>query len=160
MMGCVRTLAAACLAAFIIVPIAAAVEPDEMLDDPLLETRAREISAEIRCVVCQNQSIDRSNAEMARDMRIIVRERLSAGDTNEEVLDYLVARYGDFVRFRPPFKASTVALWLTPFVLALIALLVGASFLARRSRNAALHAPPPLSAEERRVLERLRGTER
>ncbi|GAB5377813.1 MAG: cytochrome c-type biogenesis protein CcmH [Acuticoccus sp.] len=159
MMGFVRTLMAF-FVAFMLVPSAAAVEPDEMLNDPVLENRAREISTEVRCVVCQNQSIDRSNADMARDMRIIVRERLSAGDTNKQVFDYLVARYGDFVLFRPPFKATTLALWLTPFALALIALLVGASFLARRPRRQALQEPPPLSAEEQSALEELRGPER
>jgi len=157
MRGFVR-FATALLATLALISVAVAVEPDEILDDPALEARAREISAEVRCVVCQNQSIDRSNAEMARDMRIIVRERLSAGDTNEQVFDYLVARYGDFILFRPPFKMTTAVLWLTPFALALIALIVGLSLFASRSRSRAL-PPPPLSAEEQRALEELRGAE-
>ena len=81
---------------------ALAVEPSEMLDDPVLEQRARALSAEIRCVVCQNESIDSSNAEIAHELRVLVRERLVAGDSDQEVLDYLVARYGDFVLLRPP----------------------------------------------------------
>ena len=91
-----------------------AVEPDEILDDPVLEERAREISAYVRCVVCQNEPIDSSNAGVARDLRLLVRERLVAGDSNEEVYDFLVARYGDYVLFKPPFKPSTYALWLAP----------------------------------------------
>ena len=87
-----------------------AVEPDEILDDPALEERARVISAQVRCVVCQNEPIDSSNAGVARDLRLLIRERLVAGDTNDEVYAYLVARYGDFVLFKPPFKPSTLSL--------------------------------------------------
>ena len=94
-----------------------AVEPDEILEDPMLEARARDLSAELRCVVCQNESIDSSNAGVARDLRLLVRERLVAGDTDQEVLDYIVARYGDFVLFRPPWKPTTYALWLAPAVI-------------------------------------------
>ncbi len=155
----IRTVATVIAAVFLVLSHAAAVEPDEMLKDPLLEARARQISAEVRCVVCQNQSIDRSNAEMARDMRIIVRERLAAGETDKEVFDYLVARYGDFVLFRPPLKATTYALWVTPFALALIALAVGLTFLARRPRKPALDEPP-LSADEERILDDLTRIER
>src|SRR3546814_8109266 len=90
---------------------ALAVEPSEMLDDPVLEQRARDLSAEIRCVVCQNESIDSSNAEIARELRLLVRERLVAGDSDQQVLDYLVARYGDFVLLRPPMKPATYLLW-------------------------------------------------
>ena len=102
-----------------------AVEPDEILQDPVLEQRAREISKELRCVVCQNQDIDSSNAGVARDLRILVRERLIAGDSDVEVVDYVNARYGDYVLMRPPFNVSTAALWLTPFILALASLLIG-----------------------------------
>ncbi|MBS8226030.1 cytochrome c-type biogenesis protein [Vannielia litorea] len=98
---------------------ALAVEPDEVLSDPVLEARARALSKELRCVVCQNQDIDSSNAGVARDLRLIVRERLVAGDTDEEVLDYVVARYGDYVLFRPPFKPLNYVLWFAPFVLVL-----------------------------------------
>ena len=92
-----------CLVAVWAVP-SSAVEPDEILDDPQLEERARELSKIIRCLVCQNEAIDSSNADLARDLRILVRERLVAGDSNDDVLDYLVDRYGDFVLLRPPFK--------------------------------------------------------
>ncbi|OUS06267.1 cytochrome C biogenesis protein CcmH [Rhodobacterales bacterium 52_120_T64] len=112
----IRTAIATLL--ILVIPIlASAVEPDEILDDPVLEERAREISAEVRCVVCQNESIDSSNADIARDLRILVRERLVAGDSDEEVFEFLVARYGDYVLFRPPWKAETYILWLTPFVI-------------------------------------------
>jgi len=94
-----------------------AVEPDEVLDDPALEQRARDISKNVRCVVCQNEPIDSSNAGVARDLRILIRERLVAGDSNAEVEQFLVARYGDFVLFRPPFQPSTYALWLAPLAL-------------------------------------------
>ncbi|MHA1565823.1 MAG: cytochrome c-type biogenesis protein, partial [Alphaproteobacteria bacterium] len=91
-----------------------AVEPDEILADSGLETRAREISKGLRCVVCQNQSIDDSNAEIARDLRILVRERLLLGDDNVQVVDYVVARYGEYVRLKPSFRPSTYPLWLGP----------------------------------------------
>ncbi len=96
-----------------------AIGPDEILDDPVLEIRARSISKHLRCVVCQNQSIDDSNAEIARDMRLIVRERLVAGDSDDEAISYLVSRYGDYVLLQPPFKAATLPLWLGPPILVL-----------------------------------------
>lgn len=96
---------------------AAAVEPGERLSDPALEARARALSQELRCLVCQNQSIDDSSAPLARDLRLLVRERLQAGDGDAAVRDYLVARYGDFVLLRPPVKAATLALWLAPPIL-------------------------------------------
>ncbi len=97
---------------------ALAVQPDEVLSDPKLETRARDLSRELRCMVCQNQSIDDSDAPLARDLRLLVRERLKAGDTNQQVLDFLVARYGEFVLLKPPFNMHTLVLWLGPaFVL-------------------------------------------
>jgi cytochrome c-type biogenesis protein CcmH len=98
-----------------------AVEPDEMLNDPALEARAQHISKELRCVVCQNQNIDDSAAPLARDMRLLVRERLSAGDTDEQAKNFLVARYGNFVLLRPPFQPDTWALWLGPFVILAVA---------------------------------------
>jgi cytochrome c-type biogenesis protein CcmH len=97
-----------------------AVEPDEMLADPVLEARAREVSKQLRCVVCQNQDIDSSNSGVARDLRILVRERLTKGDTNSEVMAFIQARYGDYVLLNPPFKPETYALWLAPVVLMLI----------------------------------------
>ena len=96
--------------------ISFAVEPDEILSDLELENRAREISANIRCVVCQNEPIDSSNSGVARDLRILIRERLSAGDNNAEVLDFLVKRYGDFVLFKPPLKYTTYVLWFSPII--------------------------------------------
>jgi len=96
--------------------ISFAVEPDEILLDLELENRAREISANIRCVVCQNEPIDSSNSGVARDLRILIRERLSAGDNNAEVLDFLVKRYGDFVLFKPPLKYTTYVLWFSPII--------------------------------------------
>lgn len=131
-------------------PVAAfAVEPDEMLQDPVLEERAREISKELRCVVCQNQDIESSNAGVARDLRILVRERLVAGDSNQETIAYVHARYGDYVLMRPPFNAATAALWLAPFALALVSLLVGWLVLSRgRSKK----TPKDLSdAEEAEI---------
>lgn len=106
-----------------------AVEPDEVLSDPALEGRARTISEGLRCLVCQNQSIDDSAAPLARDLRLIVREHLEAGDTDGAIRAYLVSRYGDFVLLKPPFEAATLLLWATPF---LVVLLGGAALLRRR----------------------------
>jgi len=133
---------------------AAAVEPDEMLADPGLESRAREISQELRCLVCQNQSIDDSDAQLAKDLRLLVRERLKAGNSDRQVLDYVVSRYGDFVLLRPPFKLATYALWFGPaFILGLGVLAVIVFY--RRRGLAALDAPAPLTADESRRLARL-----
>jgi len=132
---------------------ALAVEPSEMLDDPALEQRARDLSAVIRCVVCQNESIDSSNAEIAHELRLLVRERLVAGDSDQEVLDYLVARYGDFVLLRPPMKPSTYLLWFGPFVILLIGA-VAVFVYFRRQRSAAAQ-PAALSPEEEARLARL-----
>ena len=108
-----------------------AVDPRERLADVALETRARALSAELRCVVCQNQSIDESEADLAKDLRNVIRTRIVAGDNDQEVLDYVVARYGDFVLLRPPFKGATVILWLGPALFA-AAGLVGIVFYYRR----------------------------
>jgi cytochrome c-type biogenesis protein CcmH len=136
-------------------PAAWAVQPDEQLDDPVLEERAREISAELRCLVCQNQSIDDSNAPLARDLRILVRERLKAGDSNQEVLDYITARYGDYVLLRPPFRATTWILWLGPFVLLALVLGLLGFIVVRRRRKTPPAPPPPLTPEERAKLDLL-----
>ena len=133
-----------------------AVRPDEMLKDPALEARARHLSEELRCMVCQNQSIDDSDAPLAHDLRILVRQRLEAGDSDKQVLDYLVARYGDFVLLRPPFKLSTLLLWgLPPAALAigLIALIM----LARR-RKPVPTSVQALTPEEQAKLSTLVGT--
>jgi cytochrome c-type biogenesis protein CcmH len=122
---------------------AVAVEPHEMLKDPALEARARVISKELRCVQCQNETIDDSNAEIARDMRVLVRERLTAGDSNQQIIDYMVSRYGDYVRLKPRFMPSTLILWLAP----LLILLIGAFVVARRMREA-LQSPDLASVDE------------
>ena len=131
---------------------AAAVEPDEMLADPALEARARALSQVVRCVVCQNESIDSSSAGIARDLRLLIRERLLAGDSDAQVLDFLVARYGDYVLLEPPVKPSTWLLWAAP---PLVLLLGGAGLLLALRRRRALAPAAPLDAEERRRLERL-----
>ena len=129
----------------------AAVLPEEQLADPVLEARAREISRDLRCVVCQNQSIDDSDAPLAADLRAIVRERLSAGDTNEEVMAYIVARYGNFVLLKPPLELQTILLWSAPLLVLIPGGLGLALYLRRRSRAGSAD-PAPLSAEERRTL--------
>lgn len=131
-----------------------AVEPDEILSDPALEARARTISKQLRCLVCQNQSIDDSNADLARDLRILVRERLMQGESDEAVIDFVADRYGDFVLLRPPFKAITLALWLGPPVLFILG--AAAVVLYFRRRRAA-QAVPPLSADEQRRIDTLLG---
>ena len=137
-----------------------AVEPREMLADPALEARAREISKELRCLVCQNQSIDDSDADLARDLRLLVRERLVTGDSDRQVIDYVVSRYGDFVLLRPPFKGATYALWLGPGLIGALGLLAVVVFFRRRrpaaSEEAAPRgAPAPLDEDERRRLSTL-----
>ena len=133
------------------------VEPDEMLDDPVLEARARALSQELRCLVCQNEPIDSSNAGLARDLRILVRERLVAGDSDDDVKAFLVARYGDYVLLDPPMKLTTYALWFGP---ALLLLLGGLGvFLFFSGARRAPGAAAPLSAEERARLDRLLDTE-
>lgn len=118
------------------VTAAHAVTPDEMLDDPALEQRARDISAKLRCLVCQNQSIDDSDASLAHDLRVIVRERLVQGDSNEEVMDYVVSRYGEFVLLQPRFSARNLLLWGTP-VIGLVLGLIAIAFLYRMRNRAA-----------------------
>jgi cytochrome c-type biogenesis protein CcmH len=127
-----------------------AVRPDEMLKDPALEARARHLSEELRCMVCQNQSIDDSEAPLAHDLRVLVRQRLETGDSDSQVLDFLVARYGDFVLLKPPFKAETLLLWGLP-PLALLAGL-GALILMAKRRKAVALEPAALSREEQAKL--------
>ncbi|WP_424993562.1 cytochrome c-type biogenesis protein [Oceaniradius stylonematis] len=122
-----------------------AVNPDEILDDPALEDRARDISAGLRCMVCQNQSIDDSDAELARDLRVLVRDRLVAGDTNDEVIAYVVDRYGEFVLLRPTFSARNALLWGTPIIMLLLGGTAAFLFGRRHSRSRAGEA---LTAEE------------
>ena len=131
-----------------------AVEPDEILEDPGLETRAREISKDLRCLVCRNESIDESNADLARDLRLLVRERLTAGDTDEEVLDYVVDRYGEFVLLKPTYSGANLLLWAAGPLMLLLAVGVAAAYLRSRARR-----PEPedtsLSAEEEERLRRI-----
>ncbi|QLP98418.1 MAG: cytochrome c-type biogenesis protein CcmH [Rhodoblastus sp.] len=148
-----RRLGAAVLAlALTLAPVAAlAVQPNEVLADPAQEARAREISENLRCLVCQNQSIDDSNADLARELRLLVREQVAAGKTNAQVTDYLVSRYGDFILLKPPVNARTAILWIAPFAtLAFAAAMVWAR--ARR-RLVSAAASAPLSEEERRRLD-------
>jgi cytochrome c-type biogenesis protein CcmH len=130
-----------------------AVLPSEMLDDPVLEARARALSQDIRCLVCQNEPIDSSNADLAHDLRVLVRERLVAGDSDDQVKAYLVARYGDFVLFNPPMKPETYLLWFGPALLVLLGGGGVVAYYARRRRNPAA-GPAPLSTDERQRLER------
>lgn len=133
---------------------AVAVDPGERLDDPVLEERARGLSQELRCLVCQNQSIDDSDAPLAKDLRILVRDRLSAGDTDVEVLSYIVDRYGEFVLLRPPLRAGTVLLWLAPF-LVLFAGITSVLVYVRSRRPDAVEAPQPLTDAEKARLEEI-----
>lgn len=128
-----------------------ALTPEELLKDPGLEARARGLSAELRCLVCQNQSIDDSDAPLARDLRVLIRERLTAGDTDAQVMDYVVSRYGDFVLLKPRFNLKTLVLWATPFAVLLVA---GLALLFRRRAAPMTAAERPLSAEERQALEK------
>jgi cytochrome c-type biogenesis protein CcmH len=134
---------------------AQAVQPDEILADPRLETRARELSRELRCMVCQNQSIDDSDAPLARDLRLLVRERLKTGDSNAQVLDFLVARYGEFVLLRPRVAWNTLLLWMAPVLVLLTGVIGALAAFRRRARNAAPASLDP--AEERRLREILRS---
>jgi cytochrome c-type biogenesis protein CcmH len=134
---------------------ALAVMPDEKLADPAMEARAREISKELRCLVCQNQSIDDSNADLARDLRVLVRERLVAGDSNDQVLAYLTDRYGDFVLLRPPLKSYTLVLWAGPFAVLLLAGIGTAFYLRRRRQEVEASAGIPLSDDEEARLQAL-----
>ncbi|WP_220749146.1 MULTISPECIES: cytochrome c-type biogenesis protein [Jannaschia] len=132
----------------------AAVQPDEVLDDPVLEERARELSKGLRCLVCRNESIDESNAGLARDLRLLVRERLVAGDTDEELIDYVVDRYGEYVLLNPPASGSTLLLWGAPLALLLLGAGVATAHITRQRRA----VPDGLSdAEEARVRELLKA---
>ena len=124
-----------------------AVEPKEMLKDPALEARAREVSQQLRCVQCQNETIDESHAEIARDMRVLVRERITAGDSNQQIVDYMRSRYGDYVLLKPRFMSSTLALWIGPFLILVIGGFIVASRLKQRGQAVA-----PLSPDERAAL--------
>jgi cytochrome c-type biogenesis protein CcmH len=128
---------------------ALAVNPDEVLADPALEARARTLSEELRCMVCQNQSIDESDAELARDLRVLVRQRLVAGDTDRQVIDYIVSRYGEFVLLKPRFSLRNALLWGTPVLL----LLAGGIFIVLTARSRRSTATNALTAEEQAKLD-------
>lgn len=134
------------------------VEPEERLDDPALEARARAISRELRCVVCAGEVIDYSNADIARDLRILVRQRLVAGDTDQQVRDYVVERYGEYVLMRPPLSARNILLWIAPFGLVIAGGALAFHFV-RRQRAEAEPAAAPLSADEEAALARLLAEE-
>jgi cytochrome c-type biogenesis protein CcmH len=134
----IRLAHAFLLFAALLTSLAVAVQPDEQLADPALEARARDISGGLRCLVCQNQSIDDSDAPLARDLRLLVRERLQAGDGNDQVRDYLVARYGDFILLKPPFEMATLILWGTPVVVLLAGGILAFGWTRRRQPAKAL----------------------
>ena len=152
-----RRLAAAGLLVALTLSAAHAVQPDEVMADPAKEARARELSRELRCMVCQNQSIDDSEAPLARDLRLLVRERIAAGDSNSQVIDFLVARYGEFVLLRPRVERETLLLWgVTPLVLIVGGL---ALLLQARRRTTLANAQPPLTPDEEKQLSRLMADE-
>jgi cytochrome c-type biogenesis protein CcmH len=137
----------------LVVPLTAfAVNPDEVLADPSLEARARAISAELRCMVCQNQSIDDSNAELAKDLRLLVRERLTDGDTDEQVMNYIVSRYGEFVLLKPRFETKTILLWGAPLLLVVAG---GLSLIVFARKRAGKPTGSKLTAEEQIRLSEL-----
>lgn len=148
-------MALAMIAIVIATPIAA-VNPDEQLADPALEARAHALSKDLRCVVCQNQSIDDSDAALARDLRIILRERISAGDTDQQAVGFLVARYGSFVQLEPPMRLDTLALWFGPLAVLLAGGLGAAIYI--RGRN--LATVPALSADDEAEVSRLLNTDK
>ena len=149
-----RRFATIVLAAMLFAPPSVfAVTPDEMLNDPALEARARDLSRELRCMVCQNQSIDDSEAPLAKDLRVLVRERLTAGDTDQQIEDFVVARYGEFVLLKPRFTAHTLLLWFATPAVFLLALLI--VVLAYRRRATAASPPAALSETEERKLKSL-----
>ena len=153
-----RRIAAAIVLAFAMAAPALAVTPDEMLRDPAQEARARGLSTGLRCMVCQNQSIDDSDADLAHDIRVLLRERIAAGDSDDAVIKFLVARYGDFILLKPPVNAQTILLWVVPFgTLALGAIAV---LLASRRRRATAPQPAGLTDDERQKLSRLLADEK
>lgn len=151
-----RGARAALLALALLAGPALAVQPDEVLDDPALEARAREISRDLRCLVCRNESIDESNADLARDLRLLVRERLVDGDSNREVLDFVVARYGEYVLLRPLSTGSNLLLWLAGPAMLVIGLGGAGLYLRRRRMDVAAPAPALSEDEKRRLAEILR----
>ena len=132
-----------------------AVQPDEVLDDPVLEQRARDLSVGLRCLVCRNESIDESNAELARDLRLLLRERLVAGDTDEEAVAFIVDRYGEYVLLKPTTSGSNLLLWLAGPIMLLIAAAVGLNFRRTRAKAQVSGETEALSAEEQERLRQI-----
>jgi cytochrome c-type biogenesis protein CcmH len=148
-----KWLRAGLLLVAVLAPISAhAVRPDEMLPDPALETRARDIGKELRCLVCRNQSVDDSDADLAHDIRVLIRQRLVAGDSNAQVVAYIRSRYGDYVLLKPPFQLDTWLLWLGPGVILLLGVWGAGRYMRRQ---AGIAGPAPLSADEQRRLAQL-----
>jgi cytochrome c-type biogenesis protein CcmH len=143
-----RILVAACFLAVLGLSPARAVLPDEVMSDPVREARARDLSRELRCMVCQNQSIDDSEAPLARDLRLLVRERIAAGDSDSQVIDFLVARYGEFVLLKPRFERQTLALWLVPPLVLIGGGLALWRHVRRRSKAGLEAAGSPLTPDE------------
>ena len=143
----IRTLLLLITLAAVLPTPALAVRPDEMLSDPVLEARARQVGGELRCLVCRNQSIDDSDADLAHDLRVLVRQRLKDGDSDDEVIAYIRSRYGDFVLLRPPFETRTLLLWCGPLAILLLGTLALVRFYRRNEETSS-----PLSADESRRL--------
>ena len=151
----IRQALSACMLVLVLIGPAAAVNPDEVLDDPALEARARTLSLEFRCLVCQNQSIDDCNAELARDLRLLVRERLVQGDSDEDVIEYVVSRYGEFVLLKPRFSMQTVLLWGAPIAIFLIGAGVMLVYSRGRGRRVANAGSGGLTDAEQAELAKL-----
>ena len=152
-----RALVWTAFALLLLIGPALAVQPDEILKDPALESRARTLSQELRCMVCQNQSIDDSDAPLAKDLRVLVRERLTAGDSDTQVIEFLVSRYGEFVLLKPRFSMHTLLLWLAPFAAVIIGGWGLIAFMRRRTSKADASAQEQLTpAEQARVAELLK----
>lgn len=142
----------------LLAPAAFAVEPSERLANPALEARAEAIGSELRCLVCQNETIEESNAPLAHDLRVLLRQRLAAGDTDAQAIKFITDRYGDFVLLKPPVEPATYVLWFGPA--ALLALAAGGAFIYLRRRRTAAPIPPLSAAEQRRLARLLREEER
>ena len=150
-----RRLAAAFALALTLAAPAYAADPSEMLKDPALEKRAEKLGKELRCLVCQSESIEDSNADLAKDLRIIVRERIQQGESDAQVKKFVVDRYGDYVLLNPPFKAGTLVLWVGPFVFFVVGLVAVWAFYRRRGGTSAPVPPAPLTDAEKRRLDAL-----
>mgnify|MGYP000120430603 CR=1 FL=1 len=150
-----RLLSASLVLCLLLISPVRAVQPDEVLADPALETRARELSKDLRCLVCRNESIDESNADLARDLRLLVRERLVAGDSDREAIDFIVDRYGEFVLLKPTTQGANWLLWASGPLMLLVALLLAFAYLRKRSEPDRTRAGEGLSATEEARLQEI-----